>query len=257
MERTRHLVLLEGGRRVERRGRVRTVHGPDGEVLSACRDDGDGEACWTAGDEPVWLPEHAPDGEPLLLDVQALETERVVVSDGRFRLGGLEWWIRSDEVRAGPLSFRPTDRRPRVEPVEPGRLIARQVPGPIPPTPRHARYAVDGTERQIRSPLPLELPAEERALLRELVRTGGRGDCKVRARSAAEAARQRGLSARVVHGLAHVDGLLAPHAWVEVELPSGAVAFDPTLGQPIADATHLPLTPGELLASEVVLLEVR
>src|SRR5690606_17722156 len=53
VERARHLRTLEGGRPTDREGRLRTTHGPAGEVLRACRGD---EDCWRAGDEPVWLP---------------------------------------------------------------------------------------------------------------------------------------------------------------------------------------------------------
>ena len=51
----------------------------------------------------------------------------------------------------------------------------------------------------------------------------------------------------------HPQPGLVPHAWVEVRLGERWVAIDPALDQALADATHLPLTPGETLASEVVL----
>lgn len=255
VERARHLRVLEAGRVVEHSALLWTEHGPRGEVLSVCRP-GAGDACWRAGAEPVWLPEHAPEGEHLLLDTWSGAAERVTVVDGRFRLGGLAWEVGDGVVRAGPLTFRDVGARPTVQAVDPGRLVARPAAAAA-PSPRVARFRVDGVEREVRRPLPLELAAADRAVLERLARSDRRGDCKARARDAAEAAAALGLEARVVHGLARVDGALVPHAWIEVLLGGIPVAVDPALDQPIADATHLPLTPAELLASEVELLDAR
>lgn len=256
VERARHLRVLEAGRVVEHVGILRTEHGPRGEVLTACRADEDPDACWRAGAEPAWLPEDAPEGEHLLLDTWTGQPERVVVTGGRFHLGGLAWETGQGVVRAGPLTFRAVEARPEVKAVDPGRLVARPAATPV-RWPRYARFRVDGVEREVRRPLPLEIPAADRAVLERLARADRRGDCKVRARDAVEAATALGLEARVVHGLAFVEGALLPHAWIEVLLGGIAVAVDPALDQPIADATHLPLTPAELLASDVELLDAR
>jgi transglutaminase-like putative cysteine protease len=76
-----------------------------------------------------------------------------------------------------------------------------------------------------------------------------RGDCTEHAQLLADGAVALGLPARVVTGWVYreEDGFrgFVPHAWAEVDLgaPAGWVGVDPTLGQPIADASHVALGP--------------
>ena len=49
----------------------------------------------------------------------------------------------------------------------------------------------------------------------------------------------------MVAGLVYYDGRLFYHAWPEVWLGSAWIPTDPTLGQPLADATHLGLVEAE------------
>lgn len=72
------------------------------------------------------------------------------------------------------------------------------------------------------------------------------GDCNEHAYLTTALLRAAGLPARVVAGLVALDNAFAYHAWVAVRIRSRWVEMDPTFGQPIADATHLALTHGEL-----------
>lgn len=74
----------------------------------------------------------------------------------------------------------------------------------------------------------------------------GRGDCNEYAYALVALARTAGIPSRVVGGLVYLDGAhgpgLYPHAWAEVRYPGARwVGVDPALGQPVADAAHLPL----------------
>ena len=72
-----------------------------------------------------------------------------------------------------------------------------------------------------------------------------RGDCNEHAQLYVALARAVGIPARVVAGLAYVDGKFYYHAWPEVML-RGWVAVDPTFGQFPADAAHLRFVSGGL-----------
>jgi len=69
------------------------------------------------------------------------------------------------------------------------------------------------------------------------------GDCNEHTQLFVALARAAGLPARVVAGLAYVDGKFYYHAWPEVYF-SDWVAVDPTFGQFPADAAHLRFTVG-------------
>ena len=81
-----------------------------------------------------------------------------------------------------------------------------------------------------------------------------RGDCNEHAQLYVALARAAGIPARVVAGLAYVDGKFYYHAWPEVLL-RGWVAVDPTFGQFPADAAHLRFVTGGL-ASQAKLLRL-
>jgi transglutaminase-like putative cysteine protease len=77
----------------------------------------------------------------------------------------------------------------------------------------------------------------------------GKGDCTEHALLFVALARALGIPARQVHGLVYAgttDGVdaLYWHAWAEVLSGGEWIAVDPTLGQPVADATHLALGRG-------------
>ena len=71
------------------------------------------------------------------------------------------------------------------------------------------------------------------------------GDCHEHTVLFTALARSLGLPTRMVAGLVYYDGRLFYHAWPEVWLNGSWVPTDPTLGQPVADATHLGLTEAE------------
>jgi hypothetical protein len=70
------------------------------------------------------------------------------------------------------------------------------------------------------------------------------GDCHEHTVLFTALARSAGLPTRMVAGLVYYDGRLYYHAWPEVWLGAW-VPTDPTLGQPLADATHLGLIEAE------------
>ena len=71
------------------------------------------------------------------------------------------------------------------------------------------------------------------------------GDCNEHAQLYIALARAAGIPARVVAGLAYLDGKFYYHAWPEIYLRDW-VAVDPTFGQFPADASHLRLVVGGL-----------
>ncbi|MEM1203502.1 MAG: transglutaminase-like domain-containing protein [Acidobacteriota bacterium] len=73
-----------------------------------------------------------------------------------------------------------------------------------------------------------------------------RGDCNEHTVLFAALARATGLPTRIAIGLVWSDELdgFYYHAWPEVFVGGGWVAMDPTLDQPLADATHLKLIEG-------------
>ena len=77
------------------------------------------------------------------------------------------------------------------------------------------------------------------------------GDCHEHTILFTALARSIGLPTRMVAGLVYYEGMLYYHAWPEVWL-DGWIPMDPTLGQRVADATHLGLIEAE--AEELVAL---
>lgn len=78
------------------------------------------------------------------------------------------------------------------------------------------------------------------------VLTQRRGDCNEHTVLFAALARASGLPTRIAIGLVWSDELdgFYYHAWPEVNLGAGWIWMDPTLDQPIADATHIKLLNG-------------
>lgn len=71
------------------------------------------------------------------------------------------------------------------------------------------------------------------------------GDCNEHTTLFVALARSLGLPARIDIGLVYYKGSFYYHAWPEVYVGRW-VAMDPTLGQPLADATHIKLLGGDL-----------
>ncbi len=71
------------------------------------------------------------------------------------------------------------------------------------------------------------------------------GDCNEHTTLFVALARSLGLPAKIAIGLVYHKGSFYYHAWPEVYVGRW-VAMDPTLGQPIADATHIKLLEGDL-----------
>jgi len=82
-----------------------------------------------------------------------------------------------------------------------------------------------------------------------------RGDCNEHTVLYVAMARSIGLPARTAVGLVSVRGRFYYHAWPEVWLAGKWVAFDPTLGQNPADASHLRFLVGGL-ARQVELIRL-
>jgi transglutaminase-like putative cysteine protease len=81
------------------------------------------------------------------------------------------------------------------------------------------------------------------------VLAAGRGDCTEHTALFVALARALGIPARPVHGLvfaAYGDGVPALywHAWAEIRSGGEWIPLDPTLGQAVADATHIALGGG-------------
>ena len=72
-----------------------------------------------------------------------------------------------------------------------------------------------------------------------------RGDCNEHTYLFVALARAAGIPSRVTVGLTFARGAFYYHAWPAVHV-SRWVEMDPTLGQPIVDATHIALLTGEL-----------
>jgi transglutaminase-like putative cysteine protease len=94
------------------------------------------------------------------------------------------------------------------------------------------------------------------------VLAGGKGDCTEHALLLVALARAAGVPARLVHGLVYArygDGAdaLYWHAWAEVRSGGEWIAMDPTLGQDVADATHLALGRGTQVDTVGLLGELR
>ncbi len=75
------------------------------------------------------------------------------------------------------------------------------------------------------------------------------GDCNEMAVLLCALLRAQGIPAQVVAGVVYVDGKFWYHAWVE----AADHAIDPAFGQESADATHIKLIEGDLLAQARIL----
>ncbi|MBI4832698.1 MAG: transglutaminase domain-containing protein [Candidatus Lindowbacteria bacterium] len=71
------------------------------------------------------------------------------------------------------------------------------------------------------------------------------GDCNEHTTLYVALARAAGIPAKAAIGLVYHKGHFYYHAWPEVYVGQW-IAMDPTLGQPLADATHIKLLEGEL-----------
>lgn len=78
-----------------------------------------------------------------------------------------------------------------------------------------------------------------------------RGDCNEHTVFFVALARAAGLPARFCAGIVYLAGKFAYHAWPMVYTGEW-VSMDPTLGQPVADATHIILAIGNLEAQYVI-----
>ena len=83
-----------------------------------------------------------------------------------------------------------------------------------------------------------------------------KGDCNEHTVLYVALARAVGLPAKTDVGLVYKDGLFYYHAWPEVYVGTW-IRMDPTLGQQIADATHIKLTEGELYRWTDILPTIR
>jgi len=73
------------------------------------------------------------------------------------------------------------------------------------------------------------------------------GDCNEMAVLLCALLRAQGIPAQVVAGVVYVDGKFYYHAWVEADI-GGLQAIDPAFNQESADATHIKLVAGDVLA---------
>ncbi|HOT50195.1 MAG TPA: transglutaminase-like domain-containing protein [Candidatus Hydrogenedentes bacterium] len=106
---------------------------------------------------------------------------------------------------------------------------------------RQAKRIYDWVHENIRKTVVLSVPSALETLeTRE-------GDCNEHAVLFAALARASGIPTRVAIGLAWSDELdgFYYHAWPEVHAGRW-IPMDPTLGQPIADATHVKLLNGNI-----------
>jgi hypothetical protein len=69
------------------------------------------------------------------------------------------------------------------------------------------------------------------------------GDCNEHTVLFTALARSAGISAKMIAGLVYLDGAFYYHAWPQIYVGEW-IDMDPTLGQEIADATHIPLVEG-------------
>ncbi len=72
-----------------------------------------------------------------------------------------------------------------------------------------------------------------------------KGDCNEHTVLFTALSRSVGIPTKMIAGLVYSDGVFYYHAWPEVYIGKW-VGMDPTLGQEIADATHIPLLEGGL-----------
>lgn len=145
--------------------------------------------------------------------------------------------------------------------------ILRRPSDPIPRarSSRRGVYRMGGREIVVERPLRAEIPAADWEQLRDLVtatRNSTEGDCKAHAAGFVARAAAANLSARVVDGLVYIEGGFGtgfhPHAWAEVRHGERWIAVDPILDQPLADATHIVVTPRDVVSRVALdVVEVR
>lgn len=74
---------------------------------------------------------------------------------------------------------------------------------------------------------------------------GKQGDCSEHTTLFTSLSRGVGIPTKIHIGLVYLDGRFLYHAWPVVFLEGEWIAIDPTLGQSIADATHITLLEGD------------
>jgi transglutaminase-like putative cysteine protease len=74
---------------------------------------------------------------------------------------------------------------------------------------------------------------------------GKQGDCSEHTTLFTSLSRSIGIPTKIHIGLVYLEGRFLYHAWPVVYLDGNWVAVDPTLGQPVADATHITLHEGD------------
>lgn len=118
------------------------------------------------------------------------------------------------------------------------RALAEEIVGPLTDPWDQAQAISRWLHANITKRLTVGLPTAVDVLLSRS------GDCHEHTVLFAGLARSLGIPTRLVAGLVYLDGQLFYHAWPEVWAGSWA-PLDPTLGQPVADATHLGLVEAE------------
>lgn len=101
---------------------------------------------------------------------------------------------------------------------------------------------LDWLRRNIRRELTFSLPRASQVLQMK------RGDCNEHATLMTALLRAQHIPARVAAGVVYVDGAFYYHAWTEVWTGETWLPVDPVFGQEIADATHIRLATGDLMA---------
>lgn len=74
---------------------------------------------------------------------------------------------------------------------------------------------------------------------------GKQGDCSEHTTLFTSMSRSMGIPTKIHIGLVYLQGRFLYHAWPVVFLDGNWIAVDPTLGQPVADATHITLLEGD------------
>ncbi len=145
--------------------------------------------------------------------------------------------------------------------------LLRRPSDPIPAA-RSARrgvYRLGDREIVVERPLRAEIPAAMWEQLSDLVagsRAATDGDCKEHAAALVDIAAAAGLEARLVGGLVYIESAFGtgfhPHAWAEVRHGVRWLQVDPILDQPLADATHIPVSPRDVVSRVALsVVEVR
>jgi hypothetical protein len=106
------------------------------------------------------------------------------------------------------------------------------------------RASSPGGSITVTVPIALEVPSDLRKQVESWIAASGEGDCQARSDALVALAEAEGVDATVLVGLVYLESEgpgLYPHAWVEIPSPYGPFWADPTLGQPVADASRLVL----------------